>query len=243
MKLGPNAINQMYPHLTGTKCDEHGDQSRAKVPPHLQAVFASREDPNWACSSCVSSAKEQWATHQSDLRRSKVEAQKAYRATIKEARESARNADRALVGYVSKCKNAVDAVKTAEVDLGHTRLKIASARNKAEGARQRAEKAQRAYEAHEGAFLQLSELSLEQFEALERADSDVGVCYNELRDRLTEANTLWDDLGKSAKKKRDKILKKAAMVVLKEYESVDEQVGSNIRRSSEHPEEEQRAGE
>jgi hypothetical protein len=239
MKLGPNAINKMYPHLTGVTCEEHGEQSRAKVPDHLQAVFASREDPRWACSACVKAAKEQWATHQADLRRKRDEEKKAYRASIKEARELARNADRTLVGYVSKCKNAVETVKNPEVALEQTRTKMTVARNKATGALQRLEKAQKEYDAYEKSILILSELSLDQFEELEKADSDVGVCYNELRDKLNEANALWDELGKSAKKKRDKTNRKAALELLREHEQAQrddergEQATGEVQRSGE----------
>jgi hypothetical protein len=236
MKLSQDAIKQMYPHLAGVDCEEHGkDQKRAKVPRQMMSAFESE----WACGACLTDARESLAQFQINKRRAKEETQKAYRASLKEARQAAKIADSDLMAYVSKCKDSVGAVKLAEAELDRIRNKTTSARNKAEGAYQILTRAKAEYESYEADTMKLVEAGSDQFEALEKADSDVALCYNELRAKLDESNALWNELGKSARKKRDRASKKTAMLLLKERESAR----TDIRGCAEGAEEVQCTGE
>jgi len=226
MKLGPEAIKQMYPQFANAECEQHGEQRRANVPQHLRGVFANRPDSSWVCSACVDEAKKQYTETQRALRQQKHQEKENRRAAIKQAREDAKNADKALAEYVASCQNAVEAVKAAEGKLETTRSKVRAAKSKTAGAEQRLVKAKEDYHAHASAVLQLEELSAQQFEELDCADADVATCYNVLQGKLDETDALWECLGKAAKKKRDKSSKKAALGLLREHQQAAEEVQS-----------------
>lgn len=218
MKLSPKAMKQMYPQLAGTNCESHGEQPRSKVPAHLKKVFESRPNPDWVCSECLSEAKEHWDQHQKDLKRLKKEEKEARRQAIADSKEAAKNADISLDAYVYKCQAAVKAVDEALHQFSVTTEKIIETNKKIEAAAERRRKANDDVERYTAEGLALGDVRIKQFETLEKADKVVEQCYNDLRHQASLADQLWKALGKSAKKKRNKKHRKAALAALKDQD-------------------------
>jgi len=218
MRLSPNAAAQMYPHLTTVSCDKHDAQPRGKVPSHLKGVFASRENPEFVCSACLEEAKQEWDEQQRSLKRAKDQQRQEHRDAIKKAREEALEADKLLSDYMKSCDDAEKTVDSVEQMLNSTRSIIRAKQEKHTKLVEKIRQMVGQSDELEGEILRLSEESLDQFEELTEADNAVTACYNALRDALTEADHLWESLGKSAKKKRDRSLKKSVLAKLKEFD-------------------------
>jgi len=215
MKFSQNALKQLYPHLASTECDEHGSQARSKVPDELKKVFGEKATDGWACSQCVSRAKEQLKQHKDEMRRKRKEEKAAVRDALKQSREDAKKADVELSTYMAGCNESIVQINAAKADINHTRGSLKGARVEAERALKALQKAKDTYE---GIFERVREIdgTLEnQIEALETAYRDSDSCYNTLQEKLEEADSLWDNLGKNAKKKRDKVKRREVLELLK----------------------------
>lgn len=215
MKFSPTAAAQMYPHLVKVTCEAHDEQSRAKVPHHLKAVFASRDNPDFACRSCVDEAKKQWDDNQRNIRRQRTEEKEAARAAVKQARIDAREADDALLSHIKLCEESEKTVSSSLQALDSTRSLIKAKTDKLATIRDQIRALDDVSAAIQEEVLNLSEKSLDQFEALEASDTSVAKCYTDLKAALDTADTLWDSLGKSTRKKRDKKSRRAATVALR----------------------------
>lgn len=217
MRISQTAAAQMYPHLSTVECEKHDDQQRAKVPSHLKGVFAKRENPDFVCAQCLAEAKDQWDEHQRSLRRAKDQKQREHRESIKKAREDAREADSLLADYIKACNEAEISVSSAEQELAAARSKLSMKQGKHTEMLEQIRKMSEGFAMLEAEILKLSEESLDQFEVLTEADRQVTSCYNTLQDAIDKADHLWEGLGKSAKKKRDKTFRKSALNLLKEH--------------------------
>lgn len=217
MRLSPKAAAQMYPHLTSVECAKHNEQPRGKVPPHLKGVFANRENPEFVCSACLKEAKQEWDDQQRSLRRTKEQQRQDRREYIKKTREKAKEADKVLAHYIHACSAAEEAVNSAEQVLASTRSTIREKQEKHNSLMNKVRKLVGQADTLEAEILRISEESLDQFEALTEADNEVTECYNALQNALDEADHLWESLGKSTKKKRDKSRRKDAQEKLKAF--------------------------
>lgn len=226
MKLSPSAAAQMYPHLVKVTCEEHGEQSRAKVPAKLKAVFANRDDPGSVCSQCLSEAKKQLAEHSKELRRRKQDEKQAHREALKQARASAVASDVHIASVIAACSDSENVVKEMEKKLADTRAAFDREHAREASLKEEIDKLTALYHSSAAKILTLSELTATQFDALEDADTSVTSCYNDLREALDSADQLWESVGKAARKKRDKTNKKAAITLLR---ARDEQANTDGR--------------
>jgi len=223
LKLSSNAASQLYPHLVRVTCEKHGEQPRTKVPSTLQVIFAKRDDPTQACCMCVNEAKEQWNTHQKTLRANKAQEKEDRRAAITDARDAAKTADVELADYIKQCKVSEETVKLVEQSLATYRSEAQKAKANVDALRVKLAKLQEDLALAESDTIKLSETSLSKFEELEGADADVTSCYNTLQEHLDKAEHLWDLLGKSVKKKRDKSNRRTAISLLREHSGKNRQ--------------------
>jgi hypothetical protein len=214
MKFSPNAAAQMYPQLVKVECEAHGEQARSRVPSQLVKAF---QDRPFACNLCVLEAKKTWDDNLRELKRKKVEDKESKKAAVKEWRDSAQQADGEILSHIKQCEAAGETIKTKEQELASTRSKLTEKKKQAQKALERLEIAQKTVALLNRQVMGLSELSLEQFEDLEQADSDRHLCYNTLQAAVAAADTVWDALGKSLRKKRNKANKKAALSLLREH--------------------------
>jgi len=218
MKLSPKAIAQLYPHLASTNCEAHGDQPRAKVPQQLLKVFQGRADEGWACSSCVAEAKEQLDKHARGLKAQKKAEKEAQREEHKKNRELAKEADKVLQGYISKAEDARKAVEDSKEAIEQAKSGSSFSRCNVQKAKDELKDAEIRL-SNQLLKLQEADAALESsMKVLDSAFYSLDSCYNELREELQKADTLWESLGKSARKHRDKVVRKTAVDLLKDVQ-------------------------
>ena len=223
MKVSPTAAAQMYPHLVKVECELHGEQQRAKVPQHLVAIFANRDNPDLVCKECLSDVKGQWEVTKRELKRKKAEAKTALRSAIKQTRIDAVASDLNINDTIGECEDAEETVKIREQELATTRSVVKKRNEQLAAARLKMKAVLEEIDVLKTDTVALSEKSLNQFEALEEADISVTACYNTLQEAVDSADQLWASVGKAARKKRDKANKRVAITLLRARNSKAEE--------------------
>jgi len=215
VKISPKAAKQMYPHLVSVECEEHGTQTNGRVPEHFSKVFENRPIKGWACSVCIDEAREAYNKHQSDLRRMKEKEKKSQRETVLESREGARELDKNLPDYIEKCDEAEGRLNTMKTVLEAVRGDIRKVREGLGEAKKRLDAASVDYERLNDRFSILMDEAETTADSLESAVGVSDSCYNDLREKLQEADSRWLVLGKGAKRKRNKTNRRLAISRLK----------------------------
>lgn len=217
MKISATAAAQLYPHLVKVECELHNEQTRAKVPSHLKAVFANRDDPSMVCKGCLDDANKQWDAEQQAMRQRKADEKAAAREAIVQLRKDAVASDDKIGDHINVCKAAEDRVKKVEQALADTRSNLHKKRVAAENLAAQIKQLQDTYKTMASDIFDLGEYASAQFENLEKADEAVTSCYNDLRECVSKSEHLWGSVGKSVRKKRNKTNRKEAIALLRAH--------------------------
>jgi len=217
MKFSPTAAAQMYPHLVQVECEAHGTQTRAKVPNHLSGVFGNRDNPNLVCKECVAEASIKYDEAKRELKQRHADEKKARRETLKQSRDDAKQADTDIVAHINNCRESEEAITSTEQSIASARSKLLSK----EADLLRLSKQLQTLEDQRGVIqadiAAISAKRADKFDLLEKADKLVHTRYNELQAAIERADHLWASAGKSAKRKRNRANKNAAVRLLRDH--------------------------
>lgn len=220
LRVSPEAAKQLYPGRTGhIDCKTHGTQLLKKVQTHLFDILDS--SARIGCGQCVQEAIETHDTQRRERRQQSQEAKIAKKAATQETLELAKDTDVSLAERAQECQNADDSLATAKVEVEAARGFVVKYRKRLSEIDERMVELV-AY--RERTFQQLlaDDGALDEaMTSLDSAHTVVDTCYTALREETAKVDSLWSELSKSARKKRDKTNRKAAVALLNEREGAD----------------------
>lgn len=217
LKVSLNAAKQLYPGVTSTACQEHGNQQAKRVPQHLKVLL----DAEWACEKCVSDAKDAYEILKKEQRRVKAEEKASKKEEASQTLESAKAADVSLAEKVEACQNASEQLNKAKEDVELAREAVHRFKEELAHTDEALMSLKKQRDAVFERLLQQDRVLAEDMDSLDSAYNVVDSCYTDLRETLEKADNLWAGLSKNVRKKRDRTNRKAADDLLAETAVVE----------------------